>query len=70
MIQHPDYPAINTTIIEICNYYFFNHVIIIIIIIIDINPRGPLTIQHFTSDSKTKTRCIHQLAGYHASCVV
>lgn len=69
MIQHPDYPAINTTIIEICNYYFFNHVIIIIIII-DINPRGPLTIQHFTSDSKTKTRCIHQHAGYHASCVV
>ena len=41
MIQHPDYPAINTTIIEIYNYYFFTHVIIIIIIIIDINPRGP-----------------------------
>lgn len=54
MIQHPDYPAINTTIIEIYNYYFFNHVIIIIIIIIDINPRSPLTIQHFTSDSKPK----------------
>lgn len=70
MIQHPDYPAINTTIIEIYNYYFFNHVIIIIIIIIDINPRSPLTIQHFTSDSKTKTRCVHQHAGYHASWVV